>query len=143
MLLEWRNDPVVRTNSFNNERVDPEDHAVWFARHLTDPATYHLIVETDDGVPIGQVRFDIAGESAELTISIAEEYRSRGYGRLALQAASIAVNRDRGVRVIEAYLLPENEVSRRMFENAGWDLTGYVWHWGTRAERRELRFPDT
>ena len=44
ILFHWRNDPVVRHNSFHQEPVAWEDHARWFARLMEDPQARQYIL---------------------------------------------------------------------------------------------------
>jgi RimJ/RimL family protein N-acetyltransferase len=111
-LLAWRNDPLARAMSRNDEGIDEASHRRWFDRALADPARTLLIAELD-GAKIGVVRFD-RGEDAEVSINLAPVHRGRGLGeamlRLALQSTP--------ERLI-AHVKDENLASRRLFERCG------------------------
>jgi RimJ/RimL family protein N-acetyltransferase len=129
-LLEWRNDPEVRAQSFSAEEVDRQAHSDWFAGRLADPATLILIVEDDDG-PVGQVRLDDAGEGvAEVHVALAPSARGRGYGREALALAAREARAELGAHTVLAKVKAGNERSLRTFRAAGfepaWEADGVV-----------------
>jgi RimJ/RimL family protein N-acetyltransferase len=77
------------------------------------------ILETD-GEPVGQVRFDIDEVGrAEIDISIATEYRRRGYGAAALRLASTHLFADTDSTEVVAQIKLDNTASARSFEKAG------------------------
>lgn len=88
LLLYWANDPLVRSNAFNPEAIIAETHQKWFYKRLRDPENCKIyIVETEDRLPIGQVRFERAGGEWEIHYSIAAYARSRGISHKMLLAA--------------------------------------------------------
>jgi spore coat polysaccharide biosynthesis predicted glycosyltransferase SpsG/RimJ/RimL family protein N-acetyltransferase len=120
-VLRWRNDPVTRRFSFQTGELDEETHRAWFARRLQDPDSRLLIAEAA-GVPVGQVRLDLAGERAVVNIAIAPEARGAGHGGAALGAA-VDLARQLGLTRLDAEIKPENEASVRLFRRAGFEAT--------------------
>ena len=57
LLYRWANDPKVRKNSFNKEKIDYEEHKKWFENKLNSDKSYMFILK--DEVPLGQIRIDI------------------------------------------------------------------------------------
>ena len=118
-LLTWRNDPETRRASFSTEAIARPDHLAWLARRLADPGVALLVGEEPDGVPVGQVRLDRAGDAALVSIVVAPEARGRGVGARLLGAAV----RDRPlpvpVRALRAEVRPDNPASLRIFAHAG------------------------
>lgn len=92
LLYEWRNDPLVRQNSFHTEEIAYADHLQWFARMLQDPDSRQFILVVGEE-PAGQVRLHRvssegeAGEAAvwEISYSIARAFRGQGLGRQMLR----------------------------------------------------------
>ena len=81
LLLQLRNDSEVRSNSFSPDIVDPKYHNLWFNKILKSPEIHELfIVETIDGLPIGQVRFDKKFENWEISYSILSYARRKNLG---------------------------------------------------------------
>ena len=50
LLYRWANDPVVRKNSFNTDRILYENHVMWFNRIIEDPNIegHTLVVDADE-----------------------------------------------------------------------------------------------
>src|SRR2546428_13692444 len=87
VLWRWANDPETRQNSFNTSPILYEEHVAWLSQRLGSDATPTWIF-SDGDVPVGQVRFDISGDVAEIGITVAPEQRARGYGRAMFDAAA-------------------------------------------------------
>jgi RimJ/RimL family protein N-acetyltransferase len=123
-LLVWRNDPLTRKASFQQEEVSSEDHRAWFVRKHADPDCAILIIE-DDGRPIGQVRLErLQPDLAEVHVGLAAEARGRGLGREALQLAVRQAPQLLGVQNLCALVKAENDMSLRAFGAAGFEETG-------------------
>lgn len=87
-ILQWANDPFVRLNAFQPQSIDPATHRKWFYGRLRDIDNCQLyIVETENGIPIGQVRFEKKIDMWELSYALDSCARSRGLGKQLLQTA--------------------------------------------------------
>ena len=120
LLWEWRNDPVVRANSFYSDPIPWETHQVWYVRKLASPTTRIYIMEKRLEGPVGQIRFERRDpDVAEVHLAVASQGRGRGYGRemlvLALPLAQAAL----GVRRFEAVVKSGNAGSLGLFRSAG------------------------
>jgi UDP-2,4-diacetamido-2,4,6-trideoxy-beta-L-altropyranose hydrolase len=123
-LWEWANDPDVRPVSFATETISWERHLQWFNAKLRDPnAVLYLVVDPED-VPAGQVRYQIDGTSAAVSISLAPQFRGKGYGQIVLEMATRDLFRTTPVRQIDAYVKPNNMASLRLFNRAGYSRVG-------------------
>ena len=111
----WRNDPLTRAMSRNQDGVPRADHIAWFAAALADPGRTLLIGEVD-GEKVGVVRFDHGAET-EVSINVNPAQRSRGYGYALLVAGIQRVGGE-----VWAEIRDENLGSRRLFERAGFEL---------------------
>lgn len=117
MTLNWTNDPDVRKVSFHPEDISEDTHRKWMAKMLSRKDAMLMIVETEQGEPVGQVRLEGAPEST-VSISIAREWRGRGLGEWILRKAvrnAYAI----GSRKLNAYIRPDNRASVVAFERAG------------------------
>lgn len=85
-LFKLRNDPIVRANSINSEKINFEDHKGWFFKNIKNP-TRKIFVVMLNNTRIGQIRFDEENsfKSAEISISISQKNRGRGLGTVILQ----------------------------------------------------------
>lgn len=119
LLWLWANDLETRQSAFNKSPISYADHIEWLKRKLASDATRTWIF-LDHGVPIGQVRFDIVGDVAEIDISVAPGHRGRGYGRAMLMDAVALLRAERGERIrLRALVLERNARSLRLFKACG------------------------
>jgi RimJ/RimL family protein N-acetyltransferase len=124
LVWEWANDPVVRAASFNPNPIPWDQHKEWFRKKLGDSSCLYYIVLNDLGLPIGQVRFDTAGNEAEINISISPSFRGHGFGAKAIQMASERLFCETGVIRINAHIKQGNETSVRTFAKANYKDMG-------------------
>jgi RimJ/RimL family protein N-acetyltransferase len=87
---------------------------------LHDPQCLYYLALDSAGESIGQVRYDLDGSEAVISVGLDIKYRGNGYGSLIIQRASQKVFRAAPVSVIHAYIKKENEASVRAFVKAGY-----------------------
>jgi RimJ/RimL family protein N-acetyltransferase len=121
LLLAWRNDPATRAASFSSDEITRDQHVRWLEGKLDDERCALLIVE-ESGEPVGQVRLERDGNTAEVHIALAPAARGRAIGRQALRAAVALVPATLGVRRVEARVKDDNEASLRTFQAAGFRI---------------------
>jgi UDP-2,4-diacetamido-2,4,6-trideoxy-beta-L-altropyranose hydrolase len=123
LLWEWANEPGVRASAFSQQSIGWEEHVAWFTSRMADPTCTIFIAEDGQGKPLGQVRFnEKPDETAEIDVSVASEFRGKGYGSWLIQCA-IEQYLAFGHRVSElrALIRSENGASARAFERAGFE----------------------
>src|SRR4030095_7574107 len=124
VFWEWANDPVVRTASFSDKPVTWQQHVSWFQQKLEDANTILYTATDDDQSPVGQARFQVGGDVATISISVAQKYRSRGMGLELLNLACERVFAESHAVAIEGFIKPSNAASVRLFPAAGFGLLG-------------------
>jgi UDP-2,4-diacetamido-2,4,6-trideoxy-beta-L-altropyranose hydrolase len=124
LLFHWANDPLVRGASFHPGPISFEQHERWFATRLSDSASVIYIGEDARRKAVGQVRYQLQGDRATLSINLDPAVRGQGWGAELLYFSVRALFRSRGVRVIDAFVRPENKTSLRLFERAGFRALG-------------------
>lgn len=123
LLLEWTNDLTTRRSSFSQEPVQASTHRAWLCERLSNmEGCYLFIVETAEGAPLGQVRFERSGHAWGVHFSLAPAFRGQGLGRPMLHAALCEFRSRVAGAVIEGLVKQENERSRRIFEALGFSL---------------------
>lgn len=115
----WRNENVVRVSSFSEDVIGLGEHREWFEKKITD-SNCKMFVLMKNGIPLGQVRFDISGREAEITVSISCEYRGMSYGKRSIRMMSDYIIRSGIADRIVAYIKGGNEVSLRAFRSSGY-----------------------
>lgn len=120
LLLEWANDPETRQNSFCPENITPQGHEQWLAAKLAAPDCRLWMAVFDGSEQAGMVRFDSAGNRAEISVNLAPHLRGQGLGSLVIETACARLfQEDSGVERILALIKPENQASLRAFTAAG------------------------
>ena len=120
LLLRWANDPLVRTNSFNAEIIPAETHRKWFYERLRDSENCKIyIVETNEGLPIGQVRFQKVEDEWELHYSLAAIGRGQKIGHKMLVVAIDEFRASFDQVTILAQVRKNNKASQKALEQLG------------------------
>lgn len=123
LLLEWANDPDVRRNAFNVDPIAPEAHHAWFLQKLANPASVILIGEDAQGLPVGQVRFDVQNNEAIIDVSVDRLFRGRGVGERLLRLALDTYFEMGHAAMPVAEVKRENQASCRLFQQVGFQLS--------------------
>ncbi|MCA1933573.1 MAG: GNAT family N-acetyltransferase [Calditerrivibrio sp.] len=124
LLWEWANAPDVRAVSFSTEPILWEQHLKWFNSKVSDPNCLFYILIDNNEIPSGQVRCDINGKEAVISISIDSKCRGKGYGSEAITLVSNQLFRTSDVELIHAYIKLENTGSIKAFKKAGYKEAG-------------------
>lgn len=119
LIFDWANDAGVRAVSFSSEPIVWENHLGWFNAKLSD-SHYRIWVATDtEGTPLGQVRFQLEGSAATISISLDAAQRGKNRGSLLIWTASRQLFHELpALTEIHAYIKPDNSASIRAFEKA-------------------------
>lgn len=132
-VFEWANDPETRAVSFTQSRILWEEHQSWFSRKLADPRCHLMIGENAAGAAIGMVRFDTEAATADVSINLAPDHRSRGLGTTLLRVACRELSRKGAAREVRALIKPGNAASQCAFKHAGFEPAADVDVAGQRA----------
>lgn len=117
MLFLWRNDPVCRANSMNDNLISYEEHSKWFSGKMASPDC-RIYICMEGEAAVGQVRLDMEGNTGIVSYSVAPECRGRGLGCKMLQMLEEAVPQE--VEKLHAIVKEHNIASRRCFEKLGY-----------------------
>ncbi|MBQ6363282.1 MAG: GNAT family N-acetyltransferase [Lachnospiraceae bacterium] len=119
-LLELRNDPVTRSNSFQTEEIRREDHENWYARALADPDTAIYLLTSvidDEEYRFGQLRLHFEGGAAVISYTIAPRFRGHGLGRELLRLAEDAARLRPETTMLIGEVKKQNEASKKSFRS--------------------------
>ena len=124
-IFSLSNDKVVRKNSLNQQQIRYEDHKKWFAEKIHSNDCLFLIAEIKSEFA-GQIRFDIKESEIILNISIISSCRGLGIGeKITCKGLNILKSEFPDTTAVNAYVRKENHASMRMFEKAGFRLSGF------------------
>ncbi|MFJ7793552.1 UDP-2,4-diacetamido-2,4,6-trideoxy-beta-L-altropyranose hydrolase [Pseudomonas sp. NPDC096950] len=119
LLFEGRNADAVRRWSLDSRVIDWPSHQAWLAASLDNPQRLLLIAEAGDG-PVGALRYDLHGASAEVSIYLFEGRFGLGWGRALLARGEAFVKAHwPQLQTITAQVLPANQPSLSLFREAG------------------------
>jgi len=132
VIFEWRNDDLTRKMFRTSALVKWKEHSEWLASTLKNPNRCLLMCETINSKPIALIRFDIKGQSAELSINLSPSQRGKGF---APKCLSLALDYFENHYPLVSNLIAEiktlNFSSRKLFEKVGFNLIeerGDYWH---------------
>ena len=121
-LFDWRNHPSIRAVSRESQPIEWERHEQWLASTLGDPRRILLLGHAGDR-PVGVVRFDREGDTAEVSIYLVPGAQEPGAGRELLAAAEAWFSRQHpDVKRLTAAVLGSNERSHGLFRSRGYHL---------------------
>jgi UDP-2,4-diacetamido-2,4,6-trideoxy-beta-L-altropyranose hydrolase len=123
ILFKWANDPVVRSYSFSSEPIIWENHLKWLSNKLSSLNSV-IYIGSVDNQKIGQIRFDIIDEIAEIGISVDQKFRGKGFGFSLLTYAISCFFCEFQIQIVQAKIKSNNFASKQIFEHAGFHRTG-------------------
>ena len=114
LLFEWANEQEVRRNSLNSEKINWEQHKLWFNSKLKSASSKIFIFEKDN-LPVGQIRYDKKGDGIwDIDYSIDKKYRGLGFGK---KMVELSLSHISGVK--RAVVQRKNIASCKVFEQMG------------------------
>ena len=123
LLLDWANDPVVRSNGFNTEHISEESHRNWLYSRLNDKENCKFFIfENKNGLPIGQVRLDKKFGKWYINFSLADFARGKKLGTILLETILKKFKGQKNIEFI-AEVKQGNIASSRVFEKIGFIKT--------------------
>lgn len=119
-LYDWRNDPRIRSQSFDTSPIPWEGHLAWFGKTLQDRRRAMLVAEVGS-IRVGCVRFDLNEANARISIYLDPNRVGDGLAIPTLRAAEswLLANMPQ-IKNITAEVRAGNEASRRSFLGAGY-----------------------
>ncbi len=124
LLFEWRNDPIARRWSFDNKPILFNNHQKYLKEKILDKKCLMWIFLLNND-PCGLVRFNIDDSRAILNYSIAEKYRGQKLSSIMLILSRKKICKLFPKIDIYAYTLPENIVSIKSLQRAGFIFKGF------------------
>jgi RimJ/RimL family protein N-acetyltransferase len=116
-VFHLSNDPVVRQNSINQNKICLEKHKNWFEKQLNKIDAPFFIIENNAKQFIAQVRFSKKEETI-ISISISKDDRGKG---LASQIIKNCTQKSK-LSPVYAYIKKENIASIKSFKKAQYTI---------------------
>lgn len=120
MLWLLANSTDVRRQAVSSASIPWTGHVQWFEDRLAGPDTDIFVLEMD-GLPVGQIRFDINDRTATVNYAIDASVRGRGWGAALVKMGIERLSEQRAGRpeTVVAHVKTENEPSLRVFARLG------------------------
>ena len=115
LLFNWANHPSVRANSFTSEPIDKKKHMEWFEQRLNNQEKHAIYIGEVDGIPVGQVRFDLVNNNWFIDFSVGQKFRRLGLGYELLNQASKKHSKLSDKRNLIGEVKSNNHASRKVF----------------------------
>lgn len=117
-VFSLRNDPSIRKSSFNAEELSYNSHQAWFKKSLNSFSRRIFIIEDEEEVVQGVVRFDLDEKQEEAVVSIFVSAKTwgKGIGSFALEQGELLLKQEfEEIKKIIARVKYDNEASVRLF----------------------------
>jgi UDP-2,4-diacetamido-2,4,6-trideoxy-beta-L-altropyranose hydrolase len=109
----------VRAVSFSTETFPYEEHVKWLETKLDDQNCWFYIAENSNQDSVGQIRFELKGREAYISISLDRKFRGQGHGARVIELAARALLASTDAKTIHAYIKKDNTASLAAFRKAG------------------------
>ncbi len=117
-VFDLSNDELVRQNSFNQEKINWDNHQAWFQNKINDENCIFYSVKSFENDFVGYVRLDNENDEWILTIHLNQNYRGKGLGAKILNKV-IEINK---TKKIIAFVKEKNLSSYHSFIKVGFKL---------------------
>jgi len=122
IIFNLSNESEVRKNSIWPEEISITNHTAWFNKTIKDKSILFLIAEIK-GVFAGQIRYRINGSNCTVGISVCSQFRGLSIGeKLLKESIPFLKSEFPKVKVVNAWVKPENTGSNKLFIKAGYTL---------------------
>lgn len=117
LTYSWATDSKVRMYALNQDKIEWENHKIWFAEKLKDKNCEYYIL-CFKGMGIGSIRFDIEQDDmAMISYLIDSSFHGKGYGSVILEKGVEKLKSERSkVKVVYGIVHKENFASLKIFE---------------------------
>ena len=123
LLFDWRNDPITRRWSFDDKPILFVNHQKYLKEKILDKKCLMWIFLLNNE-PCGLVRLNIEDKKIILNYLISEKYRGQKLSSIMLILARKKICKLFPKVDIYAYTLPENVVSIKSLQRAGFTFKG-------------------
>ena len=119
IYYKWVNDENVRRQSFCSELISWEDHKEWFKKKLLLQSCFMFVMEISS-IPVGQIRFDIMNNIANIDYSLAASARGKRLGSVLVKKGIESIPNKNNL-IIQGKVKRENTASANIFLKLGFD----------------------
>ena len=121
----WVNDPTVRKSSLISDYVEFDDHFQWFSSKLRSKLALMFVMCCDDGLPVGQIRFEkhVGSNRVLVSLSLDRIARRKGLASVLLEMGISKLTEIWGSGIeLLAHVKSDNLSSSNVFLSAGFSM---------------------
>ena len=128
LVFSLSNDPLVRSVSFNQNKIEYSDHIKWYKNAIKNENILFLLVFDDESENdfVGQIRFNRQEKTSDeciISLSITEKFRGKGIGNKFMQIGiDMLHNEWKNIKTILAEVKTDNIASNKLFLKEGFEL---------------------
>lgn len=100
--------------------ISREGMREWWHKSASRPAT-HLVIENEDGTPIGECGWGLGGIPGRLDLKLAPAFLGQGYAGETLEALLAFIWQDTALERVYFHKAPENRAATRLLEEFGFE----------------------
>ena len=122
LLLNWRNDPIVRQFSKSDELISESQHIDWLKARFEKMPSEPLFIFVIDDIEAGTARLDKFlgnAEALEVSILLDPKFQGNGNSRILLNLVCDFAREELGAKKIVAHVHEMNIKSKGLFESEG------------------------
>ena len=121
-IYKYLHRDFIKKYSEVGEKAEWQNHRRWY-KFLINSSNYLLyIIEDENGRFLGQLKFELEGETSIISIYLLKEIRGKGLGRSIIEMGLEELQHESDeVDVVLAYILEENEVSVNLFKSCNFE----------------------
>ena len=132
IIFNLSNDPIVRANSFNQDRIEYTNHKIWFEKTISNANTLFLLVFVDESEKefVGQIRFKRESENDTeciISLSITKSFRGKHISSEFIKLGIDELKQNwSSIKTIIAEVKDENLASNKLFYRENFELISKV-----------------
>ena len=132
LIYSLSNDPLVRANSFNQDKIEYSAHCNWFEKTVSDKNMLFFLVfaEENENDFVGQMRFKRESEVATecvISLSITDLFRGKHIAGEFIELGIKELKKHwSSVKYVVAEVKAQNAPSNKLFEKKKFELVSTV-----------------
>ncbi|WP_423147463.1 UDP-2,4-diacetamido-2,4,6-trideoxy-beta-L-altropyranose hydrolase [Rubrolithibacter danxiaensis] len=120
ITYNWASSNAIRAFSFNQHKINYEEHCNWFLKTLEDGKCFYYIAEFGQKL-VGSIRFNIKEQDALISYLVDSDFQNIGLGIILLKKGVAALSNEEksSFKRIVGIVQPQNIASCKAFEKLG------------------------
>ena len=97
-----------------------KNHNEWYKTHISSFDYSIYVFEDQENNFVAMTSYEILIDTAKVNIYLSKDYRNKKYSQeILLESINKFLSENKNIKSLQAYILEENIVSKKLFENSG------------------------